>query len=28
VPIEEANQEVLMQYMTKEKEEIYDISSL
>jgi putative multiple sugar transport system ATP-binding protein len=28
VPIEEANQEMLMQYMTKEKEEIYDISSL
>jgi putative multiple sugar transport system ATP-binding protein len=28
VPIEEANQEMLMQYMTKEKEEIYDSSSL
>jgi putative multiple sugar transport system ATP-binding protein len=28
VPIEEASQEVLMQYMTKEKEEIYDRSSL
>jgi putative multiple sugar transport system ATP-binding protein len=28
VPISEANQEVLMQYMTKEKDEIYDSSSL
>jgi putative multiple sugar transport system ATP-binding protein len=28
VPVEEASQEVLMQYMTKEKEEIYDRSSL
>jgi putative multiple sugar transport system ATP-binding protein len=28
VPIEEASQEVLMQYMTKEKEEIYDRTSL
>jgi putative multiple sugar transport system ATP-binding protein len=28
VPIAEASQEVLMQYMTKEKEEIYDRSSL